>query len=290
MRLGEVPALLTRFVRKLRGGSQPILAEADDGQLYVVKFVDNMQGPNLLFNESVGTELYRLSGLPVPCWRPLQVSKAFIDSNAGCWFESPMGRVRPTAGLCFGSSFLGGKDVQLFEILPRSFHQRVRNADDFWLAWLLDGCASHADNRQAIFRERADRTLDAVFIDQGHMFGGPKGDLRPSLKVSRYIDQQLYSVVSSGKDGQLHQLAVQVDADALWQFARALPPEWITESACSRLSECLNAIESSRSLDVLVDSKAEPVVSMAHEFPQRSANSFPRTGVQPYRDGVGSMR
>ena len=166
--LWEAPAELTRFIRKFRGGSQPILVEASDGLLYVVKFFNNEQGPNLLFNESMGTELYRLSGLPVPSWRPLIVTSSFIERNPACWIETPEGTFRPDPGLCFGSQYLGGKDVQLFEILPGNFHKRVRNPDNFWLAWLLDVCGSHADNRQAIFRQRLDGSLDAIFIDHGH--------------------------------------------------------------------------------------------------------------------------
>lgn len=52
---------IVEYVRPLRGGSQPFLAGASDGQLYVVKFNGNPQGPNVLLNECVGNELYRLT-------------------------------------------------------------------------------------------------------------------------------------------------------------------------------------------------------------------------------------
>jgi len=55
---GEEPAVVTQFIRKVRGGSQAILAKASDGRMYVVKFRNNHQGPNQLFNECMGTELY----------------------------------------------------------------------------------------------------------------------------------------------------------------------------------------------------------------------------------------
>ncbi len=64
--LGKDPVVVTQYVRNLRGGSQPILARASDGFLYVVKFANNLQGPNLLFNESAGSELYLACGLPIP--------------------------------------------------------------------------------------------------------------------------------------------------------------------------------------------------------------------------------
>lgn len=133
-----------RFIRNLRGGSQPILAEASDGLLYVVKFANNLQGPNLAFNEAMGAELYRQLGLPVPDWKPLILRDAFIDNNPDCWIQTPYGRLRPAAGLCFGSRFLGGGGERLFEILPGSAFARVRNLRDFWLAWLIDVCASYS--------------------------------------------------------------------------------------------------------------------------------------------------
>jgi hypothetical protein len=52
--------------------------EASDGHLYVVKFINNPQGLNVLFNEAVGTELYSIAGLSVPAWRPLLVTGDFV--------------------------------------------------------------------------------------------------------------------------------------------------------------------------------------------------------------------
>jgi hypothetical protein len=107
--LGENHVSVQRHVRNLNGGSQPILAQASNGLFYVVKFINNLQGPNLLFNESIGSELYRACGLSVPSWEPLIVSESFIESNPGCWMQTPEGRRRPASGLCFGSRFSSGK-------------------------------------------------------------------------------------------------------------------------------------------------------------------------------------
>src|SRR5580700_5874154 len=94
---------MVRYLRSLRGGSQPFLAQASDGLFYVVKFAHNLQGPNLLFNESAGTELFRCCGLAVPEWRPLLVTSDFLDQNPGCWMRTAEEVLRPNAGLCFGS-------------------------------------------------------------------------------------------------------------------------------------------------------------------------------------------
>ena len=161
--LGRKSVRLSRFIRNLRGGSQPILVQASDGLLYVVKFTNNLQGANLPFNESVGTELYRACGLAVPAWKPLLVSDAFLDRNPDCWMQTSKGRLRPDSGMCFGSRFLGGDGIRLLEILPGTSFKRVRNNKSFWLAWMIDICAHHADGRQAIFVEDAEGWLNAFF-------------------------------------------------------------------------------------------------------------------------------
>ena len=122
---------LTQYIRKLRGGSQPILAQASDGLMYVVKFTNNLQGPNLAFNESMGSELYRACGLEGPSWKPLVITDSFTDKNRDSWMQTPAGTLRPAAGVCFGSRFLGGEDAQLLEILPESRFKRLYNRNHF---------------------------------------------------------------------------------------------------------------------------------------------------------------
>jgi hypothetical protein len=120
-------ARVTRYICNLHGGSQPILAQACDGLLYVVKFANNLQGFNLPFNECIGTELYHACGLAVPSWRPLLVTDSFLDQNPDCWMQAQHGRLRPNSGLCFGSRFLGGNGIRVLEILSETSFKRVRN-------------------------------------------------------------------------------------------------------------------------------------------------------------------
>ncbi|MEW5957532.1 MAG: HipA family kinase [Chloroflexota bacterium] len=57
----------TRYLTPLReGGSLPAIVEADDGQLYVLKFVGAGQGPKALIAELVAGEIGRALGLLVP--------------------------------------------------------------------------------------------------------------------------------------------------------------------------------------------------------------------------------
>ena len=195
--LGKGNTLITQFCRTLRGGSQPILAFASDGHRYVVKFTNNLQGPNLPFNESAGSELYRACGLASPSWKILTVTNAFLDRNPGCWMQTQNGPLRPLAGPAFGSRFLGAPETPLLEVLPGSSFSRVRNHQSFWLAWLIDICANHVDNRQAVFQQDGEGWLNAFFVDHGHLFGGPNGEMRRRFEASRYLDSRIYRNVSS---------------------------------------------------------------------------------------------
>ena len=229
--LGKDLASVTHFIRNLRGGSQPILAQASDGFLYVVKFANNLQGPNVLFNESAGSELFRACGVPVPDWRPLIVSDSFLDRNPDCWMQTPEGQLRPASGLCYGSRFLGGNSKRILEILPNSSFNRVRNQTTFWLAWLVDVCAEHCDNRQAIFVEDSDHWISAYFVDHGHLFGGPNGELKKSFHVSRYLDARIYVKVPSETLWNIQNVLWAMDADRLLQRIEELPADWKQTSA-----------------------------------------------------------
>lgn len=57
----------TRYLTPLReGGSLPAIVEAEDGELYVMKFVGAGQGPKVLIAELVAGEIARHIGLRVP--------------------------------------------------------------------------------------------------------------------------------------------------------------------------------------------------------------------------------
>jgi hypothetical protein len=237
--LGNSFGFLTRYNKKLRGGSQPILAQANDGHYYVVKFRNNPQGANVCFNEGAGSELFRALGLPVPSWKPLWVSDLFLDQNPECWMQTEHGPLRPESGLCFASRFLGREGVRLLEILPGASLTRIRNSESFLLVWLIDILAKHTDNRQAIFIEDDSRGLDAFFVDHGHLFGGPKGELRPQFQASRYLDSRVYEGVCSQYLLSCQEAAMCLDADRLWRRVQALPDTWKSASALEEFSQCL---------------------------------------------------
>jgi hypothetical protein len=286
---------LSSHLCNLRGGSQPILARASDGLEYVVKFADNPQGPNLLFNESMGSELFRACGLAVPEWKPLLVTDAFLDRNPACWMQTPQGPRRPHAGWCFGSRYLGGDGVRLLEILPGNSFQRVSNQGSFWLAWLLDICAGHADNRQAIFRQSKMGKLDAYFVDFGHLFGGPKGELNLPFRASRYLDARIYANVSSQYLLNLRRIVRCLDAVRLEQAAVSLPGQWKTATAQQGFARCMDRLSSPAQIEQTLDAMLHSI-QQGHRREQsrrQDGGEFPlsilRFGVQAAGVGKGCI-
>jgi hypothetical protein len=251
---------ITRYIRSLRGGSQPILAEASDGLHYVVKFTNNLQGANLSFNESMGTELYRGCNLPVPSWKPLLITDDFLDQNSECRIQTPEGQLRPDAGLCFASRFLGGDGIRLLEILSGTDYKRVRNYENFWLAWLIDICAEHVDNRQAVFLDDGTGWLDAFFVDMGHLFGGPNGEQRRHFQASRYLDPRIYKSVTSAQIEKFLNVVQRLDVDRLWRQVHVLPDDWKTESALNSFAQCLNRLSTGNLLENIL----ETIVDVQH--------------------------
>ena len=54
-----MPLTACRHVRKMRGGAQSHLLEADDGNFYIVKFRNNPQHRRILVNEYVSAVFLR---------------------------------------------------------------------------------------------------------------------------------------------------------------------------------------------------------------------------------------
>ncbi|MFP5208233.1 MAG: hypothetical protein ACLGRW_02975 [Acidobacteriota bacterium] len=258
---GKSFARAERFICKLRGGSQPILVEDTDGLLYVLKFASNLQGANVPFNESVGSDLFKACGLAVAPWKSVLVTNSFLDRNPGCWIETPDGVHRPDTGLCFGSRFLGTRGKRLREILPGTSYKRISNRISFWLAWLIDVCCDHADNRQAVFHEDTREMLHAYFIDMGHLFGGPKGEERPCFLASRYLDPRIYVDITSKEAAEILRTIGSLNSCKLWRRAQALPPEWRSASAARALQQSFDRLGNrdwvKMTLEVILDSRLQ---------------------------------
>jgi hypothetical protein len=110
---------------------------------------------------------------------------------------------------------------------------RIGNRRDFWTAWILDTLCGHTDNRQALFLERDKGSLEAYFIDHGHLFGGAAGCGLPDYMASRYLDPRIYAHDNANaEDADEIQRAIQsLDLTALSSVVSSLPEGWCTTGA-----------------------------------------------------------
>ena len=223
----------------------------------MLKFANSPQGPDIPFRESMGTELYRSYGLVVPAWNPIHLTDAFIDQNPSCWMQTAEGSVRPAAGLCFGSRYLGSYGERLFEVLPGNWFTRVHNRTSFWLAWAIDVCARHTDNRQAVFVSQPSGEIRAYFMDHGHLFGGQSDAHRNYIAASRYLDARIYPSLTARAVNQLRRQVSVIHVDELWKKAQSLPEEWRTAPAIYAFGQGLNRLSTHKHIADVIEQITE---------------------------------
>ena len=170
------------------GGAETRLALCGNRVHYVVKCANNRQGPNTLANEVLGAELMKALRLPTAPWRTARYFPKYSP-----WAVCPFHH--SGCDLHFASELIRPSDEgRLYSFLPTAFVHRVINRPDFTGALIFDIWAGSSDVRQALFVE-APRTgsFSAVFIDNGHLFGGPnwKFEMRPGIALC--LDRTMYS-------------------------------------------------------------------------------------------------
>jgi hypothetical protein len=190
-----------QLIRKMRGGSQPALIRCNDDKLYVVKFSRNPQGPNVLANEVLGSELLNIFNLPTPQWKVVVLSTGFLKENSDAFLETLSGTSSIESGLHFGSEFLGGDETgQAYEWLPKGLSRRVANLEDFLGIYIFDVWMNHCDHRQSIFTTGdANASFRAVFIDNGHLCGGPEWKRVSRQGESLSLDSRFRATGFSGQ-------------------------------------------------------------------------------------------
>lgn len=93
-----------RYVTPLReGGSLPAIVEADDGLLYVMKFVGAGQGPKALIAELVAGEIARTLDLPVPDIALIELDPAIGQNEPNAEIQDLL---RASVGLNLGLRYL----------------------------------------------------------------------------------------------------------------------------------------------------------------------------------------
>ena len=239
-----MPINARRHIRKMRGGAQSHLIEADDGCFYVVKFLNNPQHRRVLINELICSVLLKYLQISCPDTAMIYVSPEFLEENPQVSLDLGTQSVAASAGRHFGSKFPGDPaNLAVYDFLPDILLQKVNNLTDFRGCLVFDKWVGNADARQSIFfRARlkdwsgAEATIAsklgfvALMIDHGFAFNGPHWEFPDSPIQGLYSRKVVYQDIRGIDDFQpwIEQIT-HFPEEAIDQAYKQIPPEWLAE-------------------------------------------------------------
>jgi hypothetical protein len=237
-----MPVNARRFIRKMRGGAQAHLLEADDGKFYVVKFQNNPQHRRILVNEMIAAEILTHLQIASPEYQIVRLSREFLAANPDVYLQTGTRRVPVEPGWQFGSRHPGNPDtLAIYDFIPDALLGQVANADQFRAVLVFDRWTGNADGRQSVFfRAQLKDWLAqpgvpprkqgfvALMIDHGFVFNGPHWNFPESALTGLYPRRMVYQTVRSLGDFEPWLSRVlNFPAEVIDKALRQMPPEWI---------------------------------------------------------------
>jgi hypothetical protein len=237
-----MPVNAIRFIRKMRGGAQAHLVEADDGNFYIVKFQNNPQHRRILVNEVIAAGILEHLQITSPSCEIVRLSAAFLAENPDVHLQTGTKHVAVEPGWHFGSRHPGHPDTMaIYDFIPDVLLNQVANGQHFLAILAFDRWVSNADGRQTIyFRAHLNDWLArpgvpprklgfvAMMIDHGFAFNGPHWDLPDSGATGLYPRRIVYQNVRSLADFEPWIERIRnFPPEVLDRALRRIPPEWI---------------------------------------------------------------
>lgn len=225
----------TEMIRRLRGGSQPMLMRCRDSEYYIVKFKNNPQGLRVLFNDFLGSQLAMALGLPVATAAIVDVTERLIELTPEMRIEHERGWVRCKAGACFGSRYSNfAKTKTSFPSLYHDFiaqgqYKNLQNCHDFLGMLVFDKWTGNTDNRQVVFfRSDPQLPFSVSMIDQGMCFNGDSWSFPDHPRKSLYAMKDVYEIVTGlgSFEPWLNKLENEITGDLIAKIASQIPAEW----------------------------------------------------------------
>ena len=231
-------------VKRMRGGAQSHLMRCSDNHFYVVKFLNNPQHRRVLANEFLATRLAEWAGLPVPATEVVEVSEYLVKHTPDLHIQLAHCTIPCQSGLQFGSRYaVNPLKGQVFDYLPVTMLERVRNLETFAGMLLVDKWTGNADGRQAAFwRWSCERKYTATFIDQGNCFNAGEWTFPDDPLRGVYSGNEVYAGVRGWHSFEPWLSRIeQMEKLVVWGLAEEIPPEWYGGDwiALEQLINCL---------------------------------------------------
>lgn len=239
-------------VHRMRGGAQSQLLRCADGEYYVVKFQNNLQGITVLANELLGTVLAGRLGLPISQPAIVFVNEAIIRNSDDMFIESKSSHFPCLPGWCFGSRYPSHKNRAgrtvlnvTYDLVPRAEIYALENLADFAGMLVFDKWTGNTDGRQAVFnREVKHKHYRATMIDQGYCFNGTKWNFPDVPLPSGLYGSAPYSNYTGfdAFEPWLCRLENDMNDRILLEAGKEIPREWYGNDlgALARLLEALD--------------------------------------------------
>ncbi|MBK7929579.1 MAG: hypothetical protein IPJ98_19500 [Bryobacterales bacterium] len=243
----------TRLLRKMRGGAQSHLFQADDGHFYVVKFANNPQHRRILVNEWLAARFLSYLQLAAPEPAIVEIPAELLAAEPRVHMTRGGERVEVTPGRHYGSRYPGDPDrMTVYDFLPDVLLHKVSNQRDFLGMVAFDKWMGNSDARQAVFfRGMAGAMAGAIaggaagdgageakprpvwaawMIDHGYVFDGLNWEFIDAPLSGLYFRPLYYEAVRGMEDFEpwLDRIAHFPEhvVDEAW---RTIPEEWLTE-------------------------------------------------------------
>ncbi len=237
-----MPVRARTLVRKMRGGAQAHLMEADDGNFWVVKFRNNPQHRRILVNELLASAFLKYLQIAAPDTTLVHLPEDFLQANPEICIKLGARREAVESGWHFGSKYPGDPArTAVYDFLPDALFNQVENIRQFAGMLVVDKWLSNADARQSIFvrarikdyvpaagGQRAHVGFIALMMDHGFCFDGPHWRYTESPIQGIYFRPSVYSSIRGLDDFQpwldrVTHFPEQVIDDAV----KRIPPEWL---------------------------------------------------------------
>jgi hypothetical protein len=216
-----------RYLQPFRqGGSVPALVEADDGELYVLKFRAAAQGARALVAELVAGEIGRRLGLRVP-----ELAFVVVEPNFGMGEAHPEIRdtLNASAGLNLGMRFL--PDSLEYNPLLRPPPPAEEAAAVVWFDAYVTNVDRTLRNVNILLCERQLWLIDhgsALFFH--HNRSWPEQPERALTPFALIKDHALLPFAGSIVDAD-RTLRPRITPDAVASIVDMLPDEWLLDGA-----------------------------------------------------------
>lgn len=217
-------------IRKMRGGSQPHLMRADDGNYYVTKFQNNGQHKRVLANEFFATRIGSYLGLPLPEVAVIDVCPWLIEHTPEMRINLNGREILCSSGLQLASRYIVNPETDMvFDYLPESLLKKSRHiAEEVAHVLVLDKWTGNTDGRQAVFTKRVyEKYYRVVFIDQGYSFNAEHWNFPDIPLTGVYYRNFVYEHVTGWESFEpVLSRAEKIDSQDLWKLAQGMPEEW----------------------------------------------------------------